>query len=195
MVRSRFPLLTKAFAAALGVALSLGGVAQAEPRVALLIGNSAYQGDLPALPNPANDAKLMAKTLKSVGFDVVEAENASQDEMKKAIADFSNKLQAAGSTGTGLFFYAGHGLQVAGENYLIPVDAKIQKEADVDLVAISTTTVLRQMDFANTAVNIVILDACRNNPLSNGARGMTRGLAEIKSTPRGSFIAYSTAPG
>ncbi|HVT53676.1 MAG TPA: caspase family protein [Dongiaceae bacterium] len=163
--------------------------------MALVIGNSAYQGDLPALPNPANDAKLMSKTLKSVGFDVIEAENASQMQMKKAIAAFGDKLAAAGPTATGLFFYAGHGLQVSGENYLIPVDAQIAKEADVDLAAVSTTSVMKQMDFAGSAVNIVILDACRNNPLSNGSRGMSRGLAEITARPRGSFVAYSTAPG
>jgi uncharacterized caspase-like protein len=182
-----------------GLALMLGLVAadaaSAEPRVALVIGNSAYQGDLPALPNPANDAKLMARTLKSVGFDVVEAEDATQDDIKKAIASFSEKLTAAGTEGTGLFFYAGHGVQVGGENYLIPVDAKIKREADVDLVAVSATTVLKQMEFANTAVNIIILDACRNNPLGDGARSMSRGLAKIETAPRGSFIAYSTAPG
>ena len=182
-----------------GFALMLGLVfanaAAAEPRVALVIGNSAYQGDLPALPNPANDAKLMAKTLKSVGFDVVEAEDATQDAMKKAIAEFSDKLAAAGSEGTGLFFYAGHGLQVAGENYLIPIDAKIKSERDVDLVSISANTVLKQMDFAGSAVNIIILDACRNNPLPSSARSAGRGLAEIKTTARGSFIAYSTSPG
>ena len=175
--------------------LMLAGAASAEPRVALVIGNSAYKGDLPALPNPANDAKLMAATLKSVGFDVVEAEDASQDEMKKAIAAFSEKLTAAGAEGTGIFFYAGHGVQVAGENYLIPVDAKIKREAEVDLVAVSASTVLKQMEFANSAVNIIILDACRNNPLGDGARSMSRGLAKIETAPRGSFIAYSTAPG
>jgi carboxyl-terminal processing protease len=182
-------------AAALAVAALAPGAA-AEPRVALVIGNSAYKnGGLPALPNPANDAKLMAQTLKSVGFDVVEAEDATQADMKSAIKQFSDKLSAAGPQGTGLFFYAGHGVQVAGENYLIPVDAVINKEADVDLAAVSATTVMKQMDFAGSAVNIIILDACRNNPLSNGARGITRGLAEMQSSPRGSFIAYSTAPG
>src|SRR3954469_17281444 len=180
---------------ALMLGLTAASAVQAEPRVALVIGNSAYQGDLPALPNPANDAKLMAKTLKGVGFDVVEAEDASQDEMKKAIAEFSDKLAAAGPEGTGLFFYAGHGLQVAGENYLIPVDAKIKSERDVDLVSISANTVLKQMDFAGSAVNIIILDACRNNPLPSSPRSPGRGLAEIKTTPRASFIAYSTAPG
>ena len=175
--------------------LTVADPAFAEPRVALVIGNSAYQGDLPALPNPANDAKLMAKTLKSIGFDVVEAEDASQDEMKKAIAEFSDKLAAAGKDGTGLFFYAGHGLQVAGENYLIPVDAKIKSERDVDLVSVSASTVMKQMEFAESAVNIIILDACRNNPLGGDARGLSRGLAKIETAPRGSFIAYSTAPG
>ncbi len=180
---------------ALAVGLLLAYPAQAEPRVALVIGNSAYQGGLPALPNPANDAKLMAKTLKSVGFDVVEAEDAGADEIKQAIAAFSKKLAAAGSEGTGLFFYAGHGVQVAGENYLIPIDAKLEREADVALEAVAASTVLQQMDFAGSAVNIIILDACRNNPLPSSARSASRGLAEIKATPRGSFIAYSTAPG
>jgi carboxyl-terminal processing protease len=175
--------------------LLCANTAFAEPRVALVIGNSAYQGDLPALTNPANDAKLMAKTLKSVGFDVVEAEDASADQIKQAIAAFSEKLTAAGAEGTGLFFYAGHGVQVGGENYLIPIDAKIKREADVDLVAVSASTVLKQMEFANSAVNIIILDACRNNPLGDGARSLSRGLAKIEAAPRGSFIAYSTAPG
>ncbi len=184
-----------ALSAGFALMLGLAGAASAEPRVALVIGNSAYQGDLPALPNPANDAKLMAKTLKSIGFDVVEAEDASQDQMKKAIAEFSDKLAAAGKEGTGLFFYAGHGLQVAGENYLIPIDAKIKSERDVDLVSVSAGTVMKQMEFAESAVNIIILDACRNNPLGGDARSLSRGLAKIETAPRGSFIAYSTAPG
>jgi carboxyl-terminal processing protease len=188
-----FGALSAGFALLLG--LIVANPASAEPRVALVIGNSAYKGDLPALPNPANDAKLMAQALKSVGFDVVEREDASQDQIKQAIAEFSEKLTAAGSEGTGLFFYAGHGVQVAGENYLIPVDAKIKREADVDLVAVSATTVLKQMEFANSAVNIIILDACRNNPLGDGGRSLGRGLAKIEAAPRGSFIAYSTAPG
>jgi carboxyl-terminal processing protease len=187
--------LLRAAALATFTALSHIGVAQAEPRVALVIGNSAYKGSLPALTNPSNDAKLMAKTLKGIGFDVIQAEDADQAGMKKAIGEFGDKLAAAGNTATGLFFYAGHGLQVAGENYLIPIDAQIEKEADVDLSAVSAETVMKQMEFAGAAVNIIILDACRNNPLSTGTRGMTRGLARIDSAPKGSFIAYSTAPG
>jgi carboxyl-terminal processing protease len=185
--------LSAGFALLLG--LTAANSAVAEPRVALVIGNSAYQGDLPALPNPANDAKLMAQTLKSVGFDVVEAEDANKEQMIAALSQFRDKLVAAGNTATGLFFYAGHGLQVGGENYLIPIDAKIQAEKDVDLASLSANTVMKQMEFAAPAVNIIILDACRNNPLGGDARGMSRGLAKIETAPTGSFIAYSTAPG
>ncbi|HVZ00984.1 MAG TPA: caspase family protein [Dongiaceae bacterium] len=171
------------------------GAALAEPRVALVIGNSSYGGEIGNLANPANDAKLMAKTLRGIGFDVVEVENADQNAMKRAIVDFGDKLSNAGTDATGLFYYAGHGLQVQGENFLIPVKAHIEREADVDIEAVSADLVLKQMDYAGSAVNIVILDACRNNPLTRGFRSEVRGLAEITRKPRGSFIAYSTAPG
>jgi len=171
------------------------GAAQAEPRVALVIGNSNYGGDLGQLANPANDAKLMAKTLRSIGFDVVEVEDADQQAMKQAIADFGEKLSDAGDGSTGLFFYAGHGVQVGGTNYLIPVHVAIKREAEVDIQAVPVDTVLKQMNWAGSAVNIVILDACRNNPLTRSMRDMSQGLAEIAVKPRGSFISYSTAPG
>jgi uncharacterized caspase-like protein/lipoprotein NlpI len=173
----------------------LGRPALAEPRVALVIGNSNYGGDLGHLPNPANDARLMAKTLRGIGFTVVEAEDADQNRMKRAIQDFSAQLANAGDGATGLFFYAGHGLQVAGTNYLIPIGAKIAREGDVDIEAVPVDLVMKQMAFAESAVNIVILDACRNNPLSRGFRSVTRGLADPSVRPMGSFIAYSTAPG
>jgi carboxyl-terminal processing protease len=173
----------------------LAGPVFAEPRVALVIGNSNYGGDLGQLPNPANDARLMAKTLRDIGFTVVEAEDADQTQMKRAIQDFSAQLAAVGGGATGLFFYAGHGLQVGGTNYLIPIHAKIAREGDVELEAVSVDLVMKQMAFADSAVNIVILDACRNNPLSRGFRAVTRGLADPSVRPMGSFIAYSTAPG
>jgi carboxyl-terminal processing protease len=173
----------------------LAGPARAEPRVALVIGNSNYGDDLGKLPNPANDARLMAKTLKGIGFTVVEAEDADQARMKRAIQDFSARLATAGDGATGLFFYAGHGLQVAGTNYLIPIHAKIEHESDADIEAIPVDLVMKQMAFAESAVNIVILDACRNNPLSRGFRTVTRGLADPTVRPMGSFVAYSTAPG
>src|SRR6185503_8740672 len=112
------------------------GSASAEPRVALVIGNSNYGGEIGNLANPANDAKLMAKTLRGIGFDVVEVENADQNAMKRAIVDFGNKLGDAGSEATGLFYYAGHGLQVQGENFLIPVKAHIERGSDVDVEAV-----------------------------------------------------------
>jgi formylglycine-generating enzyme required for sulfatase activity len=168
--------------------------ALAEPRVALVIGNSNYKGDLPKLPNPANDADLMAATLKKLGFEVIESRDADLNQMTKAIRDFSNKLSSAGSQAVGLFFYAGHGLQIDGENWLIPVNAKIEKSADAEFEAVPASKILGQMQFAENSLNIVILDACRNNPLSRGMRSASTGLAKMDA-PLGSFIAYSTAPG
>jgi carboxyl-terminal processing protease len=180
--------------------LSASGIVRAETaappaRVALVVGNSNYGGDLGVLANPVNDARLVAKSLKQIGFDVIEVEDADQNALKRAIAAFGDRMASAGSEATSLFFYAGHGLQVGGQNYLIPVQAKIAKERDVDIEAISLETVLKQMAWAESKVNIVILDACRNNPLSRGFRSTTQGLAEITVKPQGSFISYSTAPG
>jgi formylglycine-generating enzyme required for sulfatase activity len=168
--------------------------AGAEPRIALVIGNSKYGGDLPKLTNPANDAELMAGTLKKLGFEVIKVQDADLARMKRAIVDFGTKLQNAGATAVGLFYYAGHGMQVGGENYLIPLNANIQKAADTDLEAVDAQSILKQMEFAGNALNIVILDACRNNPLSRGMRSADQGLARMDA-PMGSFIAYSTAPG
>jgi lipoprotein NlpI len=136
----------------------------------------------------------MEKALSKAGFDIIAVTDADQKAMKRAISDFGKRLTAAGSDVTALFYYSGHGLQVAGENYLIPVNAHITAEADVDLEAISADTVLKQMQFADARVNIIILDACRNNPLPRGFRSAQMGLARMEA-PRGSFVAYSTAPG
>jgi len=169
---------------------------QAEPRVALVIGNSNYGGDIGKLPNPANDAALMASALQQTGFTVIKVTNADQKAMKRAIADFGTKLAEAGPKATGLFFYAGHGIQVKGINYLIPTDAHITKEADVSIESITADDVMEQMEFAANPVNIIILDACRNNPVSRSVRSATRGLAPMQSdSVRGTFVAYSTAPG
>jgi formylglycine-generating enzyme required for sulfatase activity len=174
--------------------MALCAPASAEPRVALVIGNSKYGGELPKLANPANDADLMAATLQKLGFAVVKVRDADLGQMKRAISDFGTKLADAGGTAVGLFYYAGHGIQVAGNNYLIPLKADIRKAADADLEAIDANLVLKQMEFAGNALNIVILDACRNNPLSRGMRSADQGLARMDA-PMGSFIAYSTAPG
>jgi carboxyl-terminal processing protease len=185
-------------AAVAGVFLLYQGLlaqgASAEPRVALVIGNSHYGAEIGALPNPVNDAGLMAQALQQTGFTVIKVTDADQKKMKRAIADFGDKLSAAGPTATGLFFYAGHGVQVNGTNYLVPVGADISKAADVDIESVSADTVLQQMEFAGSRVNIVVLDACRNNPLQRGLRSITRGLAPMDAA-QGTFIAYSTAPG
>ncbi len=166
---------------------------QAEPRVALVIGNSKYTGDLPKLTNPDNDAELMAATLKKLGFQVIKVQDADLNQMKRAISDFGTRLAGAGKDAVGLFFYAGHGLQISGNNYLIPVNAKIDKAADADLEAIDAGLILKQMEYAENSLNIIILDACRNNPLSRGMRSASGGLAKMDA-PLGTFIAYSTAP-
>ncbi|WP_374377881.1 caspase family protein [Dongia sp.] len=194
MRTSIFGRYSKLLGLAVALVILAGGHALAEPRVALVIGNAGYGADIGNLANPVNDAKLMQASLGKAGFDVILVTDADQKEMKRAIIDFGDKLAAAGPTVTALFYYSGHGIQVGGENYLIPLDAQIERDADVDLEAISADTVLKQMQFSDARVNIVILDACRNNPLPRSFRSAQTGLARIDA-PRGSFVAYSTAPG
>ncbi len=165
-----------------------------EPRVALVIGNSDYGPAIGKLKNPANDARLMAETLKGLGFSVDLVLDADQKAMKRAVKGFGAKLREAGKDATGLFYYAGHGVQVEGTNYLLPVGAEIEAEADVEIESIAADDVMTQMQSAGNAVNLVFLDACRNNPLAKASRSATRGLARLDA-PRGSFVGYSTAPG
>jgi uncharacterized caspase-like protein len=173
--------------------------ALAETRVALVVGNSAYQSTTP-LANPLNDARDMAVALKSVGFDVVEALDADRRKLDGAMRVFTDKLANAD---VALFFYAGHGLQVGAQNYLVPIDAKLERERDLEFETVKLDFVLRQMEIEREGkTTIVILDACRDNPLtrnlarSMGTRsaGIGRGLAAA-STGLGTFIAYSTQPG
>ena len=159
-------------------------------RYALVIGNSDYKNS--PLRNPVNDATAMAKSLKEMGFDVILQTNvATEKDMKRAIREFGKKLQTGG---TGLFYYSGHGLQVKGVNYLVPVDADIMKEEDVEFEATDLNQVLAEMDFAKNPMNIVILDACRNNPYTKSTRSVAGGLASVNA-PAGTPIAFSTSPG
>lgn len=167
--------------------------ASSGPRYALIIGNSQYGALLGRLPNPVNDAQSVAAALRAVGFDVDLVLDADQKGMKRAISRFGERLSTARGA-TGLFYYAGHGIQSRGTNYLIPVSAPIEREADLDLEAVAADTVLAQMEDAGAATSIVILDACRNMPLARSFRSSSRGLARMDA-PNGSFIAYSTAPG
>jgi len=159
-------------------------------RLALVIGNSNYESS--PLRNPVNDASDMALALQKVGFTVVLKKNADLQTMEEAIEDFGNKLKLGG---VGLFYYAGHGLQVNGVNYLIPIRAKINKETDVRYKAVDAGRVLDEMANANNGFNMVILDACRDNPFTRSFRSANRGLAIISTAPTGTFIAYSTGPG
>ncbi|WP_299483920.1 caspase family protein [uncultured Roseibium sp.] len=164
-----------------------------DPRLALVVGNSAYTHVTP-LDNPKNDAVLMAESLEAVGFDVMLVTDASRDELTRAIADFGRKLREADDDATGLFYYAGHGVQSFGDNFLLPVDVNLSDAADLSLVAVPAQALLRQMFSANNQTNIVILDACRDNPFVAIPDLNENGLAEMKA-PRGTFLAYSTAPG
>jgi len=173
--------------------------AAAEKRVALVVGNSAYV-HANALPNPANDAADMARALAEVGFDVILGLDLNKQAFDGKVRDFARALEKAD---VALFFYAGHGLQASGRNHLVPVDAKLQVERDLDFEAILLDFVLKQMELDREGkTNIVFLDACRDNPLArNLARSMgTRsaaigqGLAQVQ-TGVGTFIAYSTQPG
>lgn len=159
-------------------------------RVALVIGNGAYTS-APPLKNPPNDARDMAATLKALGFDVASGINVNQRDMKRLIREFGQKLKAGGS---GLFYYAGHGVQSRGRNYLIPIDANITSEAEVEDSGVDVGLVLNFMDDAQNGLNIVILDACRNNPFSRSFRSASDGLAQVDA-PTGTLIAYATAPG
>lgn len=159
-------------------------------RVALVIGNGAYT-NAPPLKNPPNDARDMAANLKTLGFEVSSGVNVSQREMKRLIREFGQKLKAGGN---GLFYYAGHGVQARGRNYIIPIDADIQSEADVEDSGVDVGLVLNYMDDAQNGLNIVILDACRNNPFARSFRSAAEGLAQVDA-PTGTLIAYATAPG
>jgi uncharacterized caspase-like protein len=167
--------------------------ALAENRMALVIGNSNY-ATVTALPNPANDAQTMAKFLSSAGFRVLQAPDLSQNDMRRTISNFASMVAEKGPDTVALVFYAGHGLQVDGENYLVPVDASIQREGDVPLQAVRLADLMNALAAIPSKARIVILDACRNNPFSEINKTAGRGLA-IVDAPNGSLVSYSTAPG
>lgn len=163
-------------------------------RMALVIGNSNYTHG-GSLSNPTNDAESLTGTLQSLGFEVKKYKDLSQSGMKKAIDDFGKSIKG---TDVSLFFYAGHGVQVNGNNYLIPIDADINSERDVEYTCVHAGRILAKMESAGCKTNIIILDACRDNPFkrswSRSVSGNSGGLA-FMDAPSGSMIAYSTSPG
>ncbi len=167
----------------------LATAALAQKKIALVIGNAAYK-EAP-LKNPVNDARAMAAKLRQLGFQVIAQENATKAQMEMAVLDFGESLSAGA---VGVFYYAGHGLQVNGRNFLVPVDATMRSEQRVRLETLDVDILLDQMDVAKSGVNLVILDACRNNPFERRLRSTGSGLAQINA-PQGTLIAYATAPG
>jgi uncharacterized caspase-like protein len=163
--------------------------ANAANRTALVIGNSGYK-DAPLL-NPVNDATDMAATLKKLGFEVIVRTNADKRDMLDALDTFNNKLRHSEA---GLFYFAGHGMQIRGANYLIPVDVHIRRERDVEYESVHAGRILAAMEDAGSKVNIVILDACRDNPFKRQFRSGSKGLGMMQGS-RGSIIAYATSPG
>jgi hypothetical protein len=159
-----------------------------ELRVALVIGNARYEAA--PLANPVNDARDMAQALRDMGFQVLEARDATKAEMEKALGSAREAL--AGRRGIGLLYYAGHGLQLDWRNYLLPVDARPRSAADVRREALDVQQVLDTFRDAGTRMNIVVLDACRDNPFGSSASG--KGLAQMDAPP-GTLLAYATAPG
>ncbi len=180
----------QSFAVAAGL-LTIAASAQAplDVRVALVIGNAAYAGSA-ALANPANDARAMADTLKQLGFTVVELRDSGKTQMTEAIVKVREALK--GKQGVGMLYYAGHGLQLDWRNYMVPVDAKMASAADVPNQSIDVNTVLDAFKGAGNRMNILVLDACRDNPFAASASG--KGLAQVDAPP-GTFLAYATAPG
>ncbi len=174
----------------LGIIVFATGSAVAAGRAALVIGNSAYP--FGRLINPANDAKLMAATLRKVGFDVTTVLDADRQTMQRAMLEFSRAIRDTDTVG--LFYFAGHGVQSNNQNYLIPLDADIKSDSEVKLFGINVDEFVSTLERSSGRVNIVILDSCRNNPFVSASRGGKKGIGAIDA-PTGTFIAFSTTPG
>lgn len=170
--------------------------AMAENRLALVIGQSAYRS-VPALPNPANDAQAMTQLLSDSGFEVSAASDLSQDQLREKVSEFASRVAAKGPDTVALVFYAGHGLQIDGENYLIPVDIDVKREADIPIQAVRLNDILNTLTSVPSKMRILLLDACRNNPFPGINKTAGHGLAivDAKTGAPGTFVSFSTSPG
>jgi hypothetical protein len=169
--------------------------ASAESRLALVIGQSAYRS-VPALPNPANDARAVTQMLTDSGFEVSTAADLSQGQMREAVSDFAGKVAAKGADTVALVFYAGHGLQIDGENFLVPVDIDPKREADIPIQAVRLNDILNTLTSVPSKMRILMLDACRNNPfpdLKTAGGGLA--IVDAKIGAPGTFLSFSTSPG
>ena len=171
------------------------GAAFAENRIALVIGQSAYRS-VPALPNPANDAKAVTQMLTDSGFEVSTAADLSQSELRQQVSAFAGKVAAKGADTVALVFYAGHGLQIDGENYLVPIDVDPKREADIPIQAVRLNDILNTLTSVPSKMRILMLDACRNNPfpdLKTAGGGLA--IVDAKIGAPGTFLSFSTSPG
>jgi hypothetical protein len=187
--------MRRAILVALGLLLAAATGAVAEPRLALVVGNSAYER-LGALRNPGNDAKLVASMLQQVGFKVTTATDVTRADFLRAVRTFAGQIEEAGRDTVAVLFFAGHGIQFRGDNYLIPVRSDLRTQRDLPIEAIRVDDILRTIEEARPRMTFIVLDACRDNPLPagpSGTRSAKRGLAAVVESP-GVIIAFSTGP-
>src|SRR5215468_1351033 len=185
-------LIAVAFALIPLVFVFAPSAARAEKRVALVVGNAGYQAG--ALATPANDAGLIAQTLQAAGFDVVGARDLDQDSLRRALRDFIEKATAAGPDTVAFVYVSGYGVQLEGENYFVPVDAKSARDADVAAEAIRMSDYIRPLGALKLKASIVVLDAARANPFAKSGPPLAGGLALVEPEP-GVLIAFNAAPG
>jgi len=176
--------------------VAVSASAHAENRLALVIGQSAYR-TVTALPNPANDARAMSQLLGDAGFEVTAASDLSQKDMTDKVGEFAAKIAAKGPDTVALVFYAGHGLQIDGENYLVPVDVDPKREADIPFQAVRLNDIVNTLNSVPSKMRILLLEACRNNPFPaiNQTAGRGLALVDAKTGAPGTFLSYSTSPG
>lgn len=168
---------------------SIRGVREKRKNIALVIGNAQYKNY--PLATPSNNARDMTASLEKLGFEVIRVENVRLRGMKKSVHEFISRLQESG--GAGLLYYSGHGVQVEGKNYLIPIDAEIYEELEIKYEAINLDWILEKVESANNYYNIIILDACHHNPFSRKFKNVNKGLATVEAR-RNLIIAYSASP-
>src|SRR5258705_4586732 len=181
-----------AFALSLVALASPAAAQSAEPRIALVIGNAAYQAG--ALNTPANDAGLIAQTLQAAGFDVSGARDLDQDSLRRAIRDFLDKAATSGPNTVAVMYLSGYGLQLEGENYFVPIDAKIARDSDIPIEAVRLSDYTRPLAALQLKNRIVVVDAARAHPFAKSSAPLASGLALIEPEP-GMLIAFNAAPG
>lgn len=163
---------------------------QHQKRIALVLGNGAYTS-ISTLDNPLNDARAMAKALRALGFEVIDAYDQKLSGMLAAVQRFEAALTA---DAVGLFYYAGHGVGIQGANYLLPIEADVNSPQSVKYESVNVNMILEVMESANNGINIILLDACRNNPFKTGSRNIAGGLFKLE-MPRGTFVSFATMAG